>query len=80
MKKVEVDCLAVSEEPVEIVNGFHIIVNTNDKQGHYPDAGKYLVFHPIYDGIYMLFHSDDKQEAVDWAAAQDFDMWSENLL
>ena len=58
-------------EPVnEVVNGFTIVFVDN----------QYEVYHPVYDGAFKLFESEDRQEAIDWANKENVSEWESRLL
>lgn len=74
--EVEGEFLAVFDAPTlgepvnEVVNGFTICFVDN----------QYEVYHPVYDGAFKLFESEDRQEAIDWAHKENVSEWEARLL
>jgi hypothetical protein len=58
------------------VNRFIVCEASSLETGDY----KYGVYHPVYDGAYCVFGSNDLIEAVKWAESQDFNEWTDKLL
>lgn len=64
------------------VNGFDICHNPTLRKSHGDEGSdkEWLVYHPIYDGLYFLHGADTLQEAEKWCNKQDLDKWTERLL
>lgn len=61
------------------INGFTICENKNKETSTYPEGKDYVVYHPIYDGAYMVYEDDNLEDCQNWCMEQDWDNWHEKL-
>ncbi|HHY73299.1 MAG TPA: hypothetical protein GX497_08745 [Bacillus bacterium] len=59
------------------VNGF--IIEKNNNEGNNANLKDYLVFHPLYDGFFMVHDTNTLSEATSWCEEQDFENWTNEL-